>query len=66
MTVKDLETQVDLLQAEFRIFRDNHFYHFQRDMNTRLDRLEEAIKDKRLWIALGVIVITGFINLVKV
>ena len=50
---EDFELQLAQLQSEFRVFRDNHFYHFQRGVDSRFDKLEDMIKEKKLWLAMA-------------
>ena len=62
----EIEVKLDALQNEFRVFRDNHFYHMVRNNDKAHDDIMDQLKDKKLWIAIGVIGLTGLMNLVKV
>ena len=60
-----LRLEVEALRSEFRIFRDNHFYHFQRDTHKRFDTLEALIKDRKLWLATGATFIIVLVDLLS-
>ncbi len=60
-----LEQKLDNLQQEFRIFRDNHFYHFERKVNEKLDALDITIKDKKMLIGIGATFVVVLIDLLS-
>lgn len=60
-----LRAEIDALRNEFRIFRDNHFYHMVRDNDQAHDDIMDQLKDKKLWLATGATLILVIINLVK-
>ena len=60
-----LRLEVEALRSEFRIFRDNHFYHFERSVDNRFDKLEDTLKDRKLWLATGATFIIVLVDLLS-